>query len=117
MYSPASRKVRNIKPSGVVIGTWKARDYDITSPLSPIRHAERNRSGHRSLTLILIWASPIGVLLAGFDPNRSLAITEAGVVGATSGGFSLPIGYQPHANMPIGFGFPIAGVPCPSLSA
>jgi hypothetical protein len=30
MYSPASRKVRSTKPSGVVIGTWKARDQDIS---------------------------------------------------------------------------------------
>ena len=62
MYSPASRKVRSIKPSGVVIGTWKARDQDITRPSSPIQHAARNRSGHRSLALILIWGRPIGIL-------------------------------------------------------
>jgi hypothetical protein len=30
---PASRKVRSIKPSGVEIGTWKARDQDIQAAL------------------------------------------------------------------------------------
>src|SRR6516164_212964 len=34
MYSPASRKVRSIKPSGVVIGTWKARDQDASDCFS-----------------------------------------------------------------------------------
>src|SRR6516225_12490331 len=30
MYSPASRRVRSVPPSGSGIGTWKARDHDIT---------------------------------------------------------------------------------------
>src|SRR6516164_8819799 len=30
MYSPASRRVRSTRPSGRWIGTWKARDHDIT---------------------------------------------------------------------------------------
>src|SRR3974377_878605 len=30
MYSPASRRVRSVRPSGSGIGIWKARDHDIT---------------------------------------------------------------------------------------
>jgi hypothetical protein len=42
MYSPASRKLRSIKPSGVVIGTWKARDQDIIDSPSRSRAADSN---------------------------------------------------------------------------